>query len=848
VSRSSEEILEFDRLRELLRGQTTSPGGRRAVDALGFRTSRAELEREFAVIAEAMAYLRASLGAHLGEGTEIGFGDVADAEPWLARLGVPGAVLAATELLNVATLVDAAAWLREMFRDLAAKFPLLTERVRSLADMRPLAAGIRRAILPNGDMSDDASPELRRIRGGIARTRETIQKTLERMLRARGQDRGEGGDDYVTRRNDRFVIPVRASERRAVDGIVHATSSTGQTVFIEPLETVEFNNRLVQLAEEEIGEIARILDELTQRVRGEQAPLSHAAAMIAEIDCLFARGRFAREFDACIPQFSDAEFSDPVTIALEAARHPVLESTLRRKGRAIVPLTLAIGGAETMLVISGPNTGGKTVALKTVGLAVLSAQSGIPVAAQSARLAVFDRVLTDIGDEQSIAADLSTFSAHILNLKSMLGVLTERSLLLVDEMGTGTAPEEGAALAIALLDEFVARRCLVLATTHHDRLKAYASTTPGVLNAAVEFDEERLAPTYRLRVGVPGGSSGIAIARRLELPARIVDRASELMTPESREAAGLIAYLHRSRDALEQMQRDLSEQARRLEEERRALREEWVARQRQRIAELEKRFAGALAEHERDIARVLEAVKNRELRVQLERQTNRKVAQARAEAKNEADAAVVAHLSESQPDLGIAAETVRPPVAAELVPGVLVRVRGFSAPVVLRRRSDASAEVEAGPLRMKVPLAEIVAIVTADEARSGTKVARTGASSAARPGERGGTATKHPAGPASRAGITLHPSPARASGDDGEGDEINVIGCTVEEATRRADKFLDNAALAGKPEVRVIHGHGTGALRRGLADFFSTHPLVERIHAEADDRGGAAVTVVELKE
>ena len=857
MSRSSEEILEFDRLRELLRGQTTSPAGRRAVDALGFRTNRTELEREFAAVAEAMAYLR----AYLGEGTEIGFGDVADPEPWLARLGVPGAVLAAAELLNVATLVDAAAWLREMFRDLAAKFPLLTERVRSLADMRALAVAIRRAILPNGEMSDDASPELRRIRGGIARTRETIEKTLERMLRARGQERGEGGEDYVTRRNDRFVIPVRASERRAVDGIVHATSSTGQTVFIEPLETVESNNRLVQLAEEEIAEIARILDELTQRVKGEEAPLSHAAATIAEIDCLFARGRFAREFDACIPQFSDGEFSEAILIALEAARHPVLESTLRRKGRAIVPLTLSIGGAETVLVISGPNTGGKTVALKTVGMAVLSAQSGIPVTAQSARLAVFDRVLTDIGDEQSIAADLSTFSAHILNLKSMLGLLTERSLLLVDEMGTGTAPEEGAALAIALLDEFVARRCLVLATTHHDRLKAYASTTPGVLNAAVEFDEERLAPTYRLRVGVPGGSSGIAIARRLELPARIVDRASELMTPESREAAGLIAYLHRSRDALEQMQRDLSEQARRLDEERRALREEWVGRQRQRIAELEKRFASALAEHERDIARVLEAVKERELRVQLEKQTGRKVAQARSEARNEADAAVVAHLSESQPDLGIAAETVRPPVAAELVPGVLVRVRGFSAPVVLRRRSDASAEVEAGPLRMKVPLAEIIAIVTADEAKSG-KVARTGVSAAARPGERGGerggeravergtAAAEHGAGarPAGRAGVTLHTSPTRESSEAAEGDEINVIGCTVEEATRRADKFLDNAALAGRPEVRVIHGHGTGALRRGLADFFSTHPLVERIHAEADDRGGAAVTVVELKE
>ncbi|HEY1866580.1 MAG TPA: Smr/MutS family protein [Candidatus Acidoferrales bacterium] len=832
MSRSSEEILEFDRLRELLRGQTTSAPGRRAVDALAFRTGREELEREFAAIAEAIAYLRT--------GSEVGFGALADPEPWLARLGMPGTVLTPAELLNVASLADTANWLRELFREAAPKFPLLTARARALADLRPLAVAIRRAVLPNGDIGDDASPELRRIRGGIARTRETIQKTLARMLRERGHDGGGGGEDYVTRRNDRFVIPVRVSERRAVDGVVHATSATGQTVFVEPLETIEFNNRLVQLGEDEMTEIVRILDELTQRVAGEQGPLSHAAAVIAEMDSVFARGRFAREFDACIPEFSDA-----VTIALTAARHPVLESTLRPQGRAVVPLTLALGDAETVLVISGPNTGGKTVALKTVGMAVLSAQSGIPVAAQSARLALFDRVLTDIGDEQSIAADLSTFSAHMLNLKSMFGALTERSLVLVDEMGTGTAPEEGAALAVALLDEFLARRCLVLATTHHDRLKAYASTTPGVLNAAVEFDEERLAPTYRLRVGVPGGSSGIAIARRLGLPERIVESASALMTPESREAAGLIAYLHRSRDELERMQRELTEQTRQLEEERRALRKDWVSRQRQRIAELEKRFAEALAEHEREIARVLEGVKDRELRSQIEKQTRRKAGQARSEARSEADAAVVAHLSESQPDLGIAAETVRQPAVADLVPGALVRVRGFSAPVVLRRRDDASAEVEAGPLRMKVALAEIIAIVTPDQARLGNRPP-SGIRSAVRSTE--GASAGHMAKAARAGGVTLHAAQDREFGESAEAEEINVIGCTVEEATRRVDKFLDNAALAGKPQIRIIHGHGTGALRRGLADFFSTHPLVERIHAEADDRGGAAVTVVELKD
>ncbi len=275
-----------------------------------------------------------------------------------------------------------------------------------------------------------------------------------------------------------------------------------------------------------------------------------------------------------------------------------------------------------MLVISGPNTGGKTVALKTVGLAVLSAQSGIPVAAEIARLPMVDRVLVDIGDEQSIAADLSTFSAHMLNVRAMLEAATPHSLVLVDELGTGTAPEEGAALAVALLDEFRERGCLTLATTHHDRLKTYASTTPGVLNAAVEFDEINLRPTYRLMVGVPGGSSGIDIARRLGLPAHVIDRARAQLSPEAHEAAGLIAYLHRSRDELETLKREATRAAQELAEEKKQLQTEWTDRQRTRLKELEQQFAQTIEKHEKEVARAIEAVKERELRAQLEKQTH----------------------------------------------------------------------------------------------------------------------------------------------------------------------------------------------------------------------------------
>ncbi len=449
----------------------------------------------------------------------------------------------AKEFLDAASLLETASWLRVQFRGESAKFPLLGARAASLGDFRELLAAIRRCILPNGEISDDASPTLRRIRVSVIQTRDSIQKVLKQILRSRN---AEAGEDYVTLRNDRFVIPVRAETRRSMPGVVHGASATGQTVFLEPFETVESNNQLVQLAEDEAAEIVRILRNLTERLQAVRKELVEAAGTIAEMDGVFARGRFARDFDAALP-----EFSPNGELRLELARHPVLEDKLKREQRAIVAMNLTLNREERLLVISGPNTGGKTVALKTTGLAALAAQSGIPVAAQRAVLPLFDHVLVDIGDEQSIAADLSTFSAHILNLKAILATATEDSLVLVDEMGTGTAPEEGAALAVALLEEFRAKKCIVLATTHHDRLKAYASTAEGVVNGAVEFDDVNLRPTYRLMVGVPGGSSGIAIAQRLGLAEQIIERARALLSPESREAADLIAYLHRSREELD---------------------------------------------------------------------------------------------------------------------------------------------------------------------------------------------------------------------------------------------------------------------------------------------------------
>ena len=804
MSRPAEELLEFDRLKDIVSRSTTCVPGRRAIQALEPQQDVAALETEFGLIRETIAYLRV--------GSELGFGSLADPDAWLARMGMPGSVLVSQELLDVASLAENADAVRQTFKGEVAKYPGLAERAAALADLGSLLTAIRRAVVPNGEISDDASPQLKRIRANKIQGRTTIQRSLEKILRARGEP---AGGDYVTLRNDRFVIPVRAGDRRGVPGVVHAASATGKTIFVEPLEAIDLNNRLVQLDEDETAEIARILEVLTERVRAERGPLEAAATSIAHLDSILARARFAREFDCVVPEFTAGN-----SLRLDAARNPVLEATLRPQGRKAVSMSLALGGDETGMVVSGPNTGGKTVSLKTVGLAALSAQSGIPVAAERAEMPVFDRVLADIGDEQSIAADLSTFSAHILNLKSMLEVVTERSLILVDEMGTGTAPEEGAALAVALLEEFRARRALTLATTHHDRLKAYASTTPGIVNAAMEFDQVNLRPTYRLLFGVPGTSSGIEIARRLGLPARVVDHANASLSPESREARDLIAYLHRSRDEMEEVTRQGREELAQLEAARRELQTEWVERQKKRIAELEKSFLATQKRLESEVASLAADIKDRALRSQLEKQSGRRMGKLGSEARAVADAAVVDTLAASQQDLGVGIAAPAKPVAPEaLSSGVRVHVKGFRQAVVFRRHDGRIAEVEAGPLRMKIPLTDLVRIE--GEAAS----PKPNAAVVERP-----------------RGITVRTQPS----DEPAGEEINVIGCSVEEATRRVDKFIDEATIAGKPSVRIIHGHGTGALRRGLAEFLSTHPLVEKTHHEAEDRGGTAITVAEL--
>ena len=803
MSRPAEDVLEFPRLLELLSARTTCLPGRRLAAALRPVLAREVAEDALAVAEEARQYLRA--------GHSLGFGGLADPEKWLAKVAAVGVVLEADELLDAVTLLEAADDLRQTFREAAKSSPRLAEYSRRLADFLSERSAIRRAILPNGEISDDASPELKRLRASMAATREKIEKTLKAILRAAGS---ELQDEFITVRNDRFVIPVRSSARRKIPGVIHAASATGQTLYVEPLATVELNNRLVQLAEQEAAEIHRILEGLTGRLRAVHAALERAASIVAEVDLGFARGRFAREFDCCIPRFNSEKH-----LRLHEVRHPLLEETLRANSAQPVPITLRLDRENHIMAISGPNTGGKTVALKTVGLVALMARAGIPVPASDAEVPLFDHVLADIGDEQSIQASLSTFSAHMGNLRQMAGAATEQSLVLIDEIGTGTDPAEGSALAVALLEHFRGRGSMTIATTHHQRLKAYAAATPGVVNAAVEFDEVNLRPTYRLLMGVPGTSSGIDIAARLGVPEEIIAKARSQIEAPEREAAELIRYLHASRDEVEALKRKAQAELAELQEERQKLSTEWVERQRKRLAELEKQVQEIVKRYEAELRQLVADVKDKKILAKLEKAVGRRVAGIRGDAREEFDATAVAALAETQQEIvraggplpRKASEEVLEPVSFEnLKPGVMLRLKGVTQLARLRSFDGRKAEVELGRLHMKVPVGDIQ-------------------------------------------GVSLEPvspKPVRTAVHavaQEVPNEINLIGFTVEEAREKVDKVLDSAALAGKPRVRLIHGHGTGALRRGLAEFLATHPLVEKFYAEEMDRGGDAVTVVELR-
>jgi len=809
---SSARVLEFDSLREMLGAYAGSPLGKERVARLAPSADRAWIERQHRLTAEVRAYWRA--------GGRFEFSGLEDLGGLLEKSRIEGAALEIDELRAVVTLAYRAAQWRSIGLNPPATlrdgWPEVEALSRNVQEFSALLGYFRNKILPDGTLDDKASPELARIRREVEKQRRAIQESLRGYLR-RLAEGGAVQDELITIRGERFVIPVKTEQKNRVKGVVHGASSSGQTVYVEPLETIEQNNELVRLLEEELAEIHRILLEMTRRVAERASDLAGATDVLAELELQFAKARFAETYDCAQPTFTGGD------LALVDARHPVLERNLRTQDRHAVPMSLEMRGTDRQLIISGPNTGGKTVALKTVGLLALMAQAGVPVTAESAALPVFDAVLADIGDYQSIEQNLSTFSAHVTNIDFISKTAKRESLVLLDELGSATDPEEGAALAVSIAEHFRDIGAVTIVSTHHTALKVYAANTTGVLNASVGFDEKTLQPTYQLRVGVPGASAGINIAHRLGLNPQITDAARAKLKTQTQDVAYFLDRLQTEVGELEKERASLRAKEQEVAREKNRLASEGMAEQRAKVREMEKKVEALLKDFEYQAREAVSAVQDRAASQKLTKDAERRIAKLRREFKEQFDSTVVAHRTGA--DVGD--PNARPREVKFVDEGDTVRLKslpGGRPAAVTRKLDENTFEVSVGLMKMKVTRADIAEVV----------------SSRRRDHEEGAV---KPVEAARARGINV----SLASSDDTAPSEINVIGQTVDEATQEVEKFVDRAFLAGLPRVRIVHGSGMGVLRKALRQYLKTHPHVATVTEPPQNEGGAGATVVELR-
>ena len=602
------------------------------------------------------------------------------------------------------------------------------------------------------------------------------------------------------------MVPVISGQRRRIDGVIHGASSSGHTLFVEPLETIDLNNELVRLTEEELQEVHRILRELTERLRDYADSIRLTLETMGDLELVFAKARFAIEFDCVRPRFSE---DCDRRLTLKDARHPLLQDVLRAQHKKAVPITLQLDAQCRTLLISGPNTGGKTVALKTVGLLSLMAQSGLPVPCAEAEFPVFERVLADIGDNQSIQESLSTFSAHISHIREMALDVTPDSLVLLDELGAATDPEEGGALGVAVIDHFRKAGAFTLASTHLLALKIYGANTEEVVNASMGFDEATLEPTYRLRVGLPGKSAGLDIASRLGMPEDIMRRARESLSDRERDVTRFLSELHRRLEETGIAQQALASERLELERREKELAREWEKRESAKLKELERRCDQLLARFETQAQETIGKIAETSERKKASEQAQRRVAKTKRELREEFETTVLSTQDDARQGTLHAG---RPKVEE----GVKVRLKGIREPARVRRvLGPDRIEVEVGFMKMQAPLDDVLEVIP-DQA----------------------VASKLPPN------VKFTPAPQL----NPLAQEINVIGERAEEACRRVEKFLDTAVMATASRVRIVHGHGMGVLRKAIADLLRANPHVEKFYPASQNEGGAGATIAELKE
>ncbi len=775
------DALELGAVRERLASHTSFSAGRALALALAPTSNFDAANRAQAITRDAVALpgLRPSL--HLG--------GVHDVRPALDRARI-GSVLRPEELLDVASTVRAARAWRRALHDLADELPALAELAYVyLHDHSGLAEDVQAALSEEGEVLDAASPALARIRRELRGAHDRLVTRL-RDLMAAAPFRDVVQDPVVTERAGRYVIPIRADARGQVPAIVHDQSASGATLFVEPLAVVEMANRWRTLQIEEEHEIERILRALSRSVGDQADELSSTVEGLAELDLAQAKARLSADMRAVEPRLAwvPRPPGEPVLRLLDA-RHPLL-------GAGVVPISLELGVDFDVLLLTGPNTGGKTVALKTAGLLTLMAQSGLQIpAGEGSLVAVFERVQADIGDEQSIQQSLSTFSSHVTRIVGTLDTADSRSLVLLDELGAGTDPQEGAALARAVLGHLQERGAYVIATTHYPELKVYAHVTPRVENASVEFDVETLSPTYRLLVGTPGRSNALVIAERLGMPRHILEAAQANVAPRTAEVESMLAEIaaerHAAEAARQRAERDAAEAAD-LRARARAHQRETERQRRTVLAEAQSQADGALRELRREALR---------LRQELDRRGDR---------GREAIAAA----------LGLAAPRLEPPapepapeeeaLPARVQPGAEVLVPRLGVPGRILAIRDGQVELDVLGRRVRLPL-EDLREATAAPSRS-----------------------------------TPAPLPRVAvAGPQGDVSlQLDLRGLRRDEAIERLEQYLEDASLAGLPSARIVHGKGTGAIRQAVREALRSSPHVSRFAPEPDAAGGDGATTV----
>ena len=841
--------LEWPEVLDLLAREARTPMGRERARAAAPRTDLGRIRAALAETGQARAAL-GQTGAPPWDG-------VIDVRPTLEAARVPGSVAEAADLAALIPLLEAAGRLRAYGRAIAPVAPALAESLAGFPAQKELAELLTRSIDADGQVRDEASPALRRVRGRIRDLRRELVKRLEAYFGAPGAE-ATFQERYVTIRHGRYVLPIRAEAKSRLRGIVHDRSQSGATLFVEPEAMVEGNNELVQAVREEEIEIVRILAALTDSVREALPELDALVAGIGDVDLVFARGALAERMEAVEPTVDEAR-----EVFLPGARNPLLlaqswraarpaegrppearlSGAVARRGAAegepsafdrsaegepsgsVIPMDLEIHAERPLLVITGPNAGGKTVALKTLGLLALMAQAGCHVPARAgARLPVFSQCFAIVGDDQSVAENLSTFSAFVKQLRLVLERVDDRSLVLLDELGAGTDPDDGAALAQAVLEDLGERGAVVAASTHLEPLKGFASTHPRARNASVEFDAERLAPTFRLVYDRPGQSYALSIGARLGLPPALIARAHAHRSTQQRQLQELLARLddrdRRDAERAAELERREAESAGLLT---RAQAELEAARATAREA-----VARARAEAQRLVTEVRRSVNDEwdrlkraeKTRPELERARKRLVETAQHVERAAGPAAAPG------PDAG------GPAAAGDRVEVPHLGLRGQVLAV-----DGETATVQAGAVTVKVPLQALAVVARGDAARG--DVARGEGVLYSRPRMGTGAGAKAGDRQGNRGTVAV-------PGKSGVPGELHLIGRTTDEARDLLEKYLDDAFLAGLSTVRIVHGKGTGALRRAVEDLLDGHPLIAEHRPGAPSEGGAGATVATL--